>query len=67
MVAELMKERGERYVEDENVPKTPVEVQWVLKVGSTTFNVQAALLALLKSMATVDNIIYLETGETKVA
>eukprot|EP00957_Ditylum_brightwellii_P021208 1598678-Ditylum_brightwellii.AAC.1 len=51
-VAELMKEQGEGYVEDERVLKTPVEVQWVLKLGSTTFNVRAALLALLKSMAT---------------
>eukprot|EP00957_Ditylum_brightwellii_P046054 3494437-Ditylum_brightwellii.AAC.1 len=61
MVAELMKEQGEGYVENESVPKTPVEVQWVLKLGSTTFNVRAVLLALLKSMATVDNTIYLET------
>eukprot|EP00957_Ditylum_brightwellii_P118849 9065040-Ditylum_brightwellii.AAC.1 len=60
-----MKERGESYVEDESVMKTPVEVQWVLKLGSTTFNVRAVLLALLKSMATVDGTIYLETGETK--
>eukprot|EP00957_Ditylum_brightwellii_P094949 7230658-Ditylum_brightwellii.AAC.1 len=60
-----MKERGESYVEDESVMITPVEVQWVLKLGSTTFNVQAALLALLKSMATVDDTIYLGTGETK--
>eukprot|EP00957_Ditylum_brightwellii_P028171 2127529-Ditylum_brightwellii.AAC.1 len=29
-VAEIMKEQGERYVEDKNVLKTPVEVQWVL-------------------------------------
>eukprot|EP00957_Ditylum_brightwellii_P078935 6002123-Ditylum_brightwellii.AAC.1 len=35
------------------------------KRGNTTFNVRAALLALLKSMATVDNTIYLETGKTK--
>eukprot|EP00957_Ditylum_brightwellii_P138073 10526281-Ditylum_brightwellii.AAC.1 len=60
-----MKERGESYVEDESVMKTPVEVQWILKLGSTTFNVCAALQALLKSMATVDNTIYLETGKTK--
>eukprot|EP00957_Ditylum_brightwellii_P022707 1712957-Ditylum_brightwellii.AAC.1 len=45
--------------------RTPVEVQWVLNLDSTTFNVRAALLALLKSMATVDDTIYLETGETK--
>ena len=64
-VAELMKERGESYVDDENVLRTLVEVQWVLKLGSTTFNVQTALLALLKSMATVDDTIYLETEETK--
>eukprot|EP00957_Ditylum_brightwellii_P019520 1472472-Ditylum_brightwellii.AAC.1 len=64
-VAELIKERGESYVEDESIMKTPVEVQWVLKLGSTTFNMRAALLALLKSMATVDDTIYLETGETK--
>eukprot|EP00957_Ditylum_brightwellii_P119764 9137592-Ditylum_brightwellii.AAC.1 len=56
-----MKERGERYVEDKSVVKTPVEVQWVLKLGSMTFNVRAAFLALLKSMATVDDTIYLET------
>eukprot|EP00957_Ditylum_brightwellii_P173097 13178040-Ditylum_brightwellii.AAC.1 len=55
-VIKLMKERGESYVEDENVMKTPVEVQWVLKLGSTMFNVCAALLALLKSMATVDDM-----------
>eukprot|EP00957_Ditylum_brightwellii_P014111 1063960-Ditylum_brightwellii.AAC.1 len=60
-----MKEQGEGYVEDESVLKTPVEMQWVLKLGSTTFYVQAALLMLLKSMATVDDTIYLETGETK--
>eukprot|EP00957_Ditylum_brightwellii_P010512 796715-Ditylum_brightwellii.AAC.1 len=65
-VAELMKEQGEGYVNDVSVLKTPVEVQWVLELGSTTFNVQAAVLVLLKSMATVDDIIYLETGETKV-
>eukprot|EP00957_Ditylum_brightwellii_P139906 10661165-Ditylum_brightwellii.AAC.1 len=39
-----MKERGESYVEDESVMKTLVEVQWVLKLGSTMFNVHAALL-----------------------
>eukprot|EP00957_Ditylum_brightwellii_P015924 1199180-Ditylum_brightwellii.AAC.1 len=61
-----MKERGEGYVEVESVLKTPVEVQWVLKLGSTMFNIRTALLALLKSMATVDNTIYLETGEAKV-
>eukprot|EP00957_Ditylum_brightwellii_P027790 2100777-Ditylum_brightwellii.AAC.1 len=66
MVAELMKERGEGYVEDESILKTPVEVQWVLKLGSTMLNVQAVLLALLKSMATVNDNIYLETGEAKV-
>eukprot|EP00957_Ditylum_brightwellii_P027508 2079165-Ditylum_brightwellii.AAC.1 len=65
-VAKIMKEQGEGYVEDESVLKTPVEVQWVLKLGSTTFNVRTALLALLKSMATVNNTIYLKTGETKV-
>eukprot|EP00957_Ditylum_brightwellii_P194785 14836871-Ditylum_brightwellii.AAC.1 len=65
-VSELMKEQGEGYVEDKSMLKTPVEVQWVLKLGSTTFNVRAALLALLKSMTTVDDTIYLETGETKV-
>eukprot|EP00957_Ditylum_brightwellii_P180710 13767279-Ditylum_brightwellii.AAC.1 len=61
-----MKEQGESYVDNESVLKTPVEVQWVLKLGSTTFDVQTVLLALLKSMATVDDTIYLETGETKV-
>eukprot|EP00957_Ditylum_brightwellii_P122656 9353958-Ditylum_brightwellii.AAC.1 len=61
-----MKEQGEGYVEDESVLKTPVEVQWVLKLGSTMFNMQAALLTLLKSMATVDDTIYLDTGEIKV-
>eukprot|EP00957_Ditylum_brightwellii_P137057 10450409-Ditylum_brightwellii.AAC.1 len=65
-VAELMKERGESYVDDESIMRTPVEVQWVLKLGSTMLNVRAALLALLKSMATVDDTIYLEMGETKV-
>eukprot|EP00957_Ditylum_brightwellii_P176800 13467263-Ditylum_brightwellii.AAC.1 len=45
--------------------KTPVEVQWVLKLGSTMFSMRTALLALLKSMATVDNTIYLEMSETK--
>eukprot|EP00957_Ditylum_brightwellii_P142584 10862869-Ditylum_brightwellii.AAC.1 len=65
-IAALMKEQGESCVDDESVLKTPVEVQWVLKLGSTTFNVRTALLALLKSMATVDNTIYLKTGETKV-
>eukprot|EP00957_Ditylum_brightwellii_P198264 15107926-Ditylum_brightwellii.AAC.1 len=60
-----MKERGEGYVGDESKIKTPVEAQWVLKLGSTMFNVRAALLALLKRMATVDDTIYLETGETK--
>eukprot|EP00957_Ditylum_brightwellii_P028082 2119970-Ditylum_brightwellii.AAC.1 len=45
--------------------RTLVEVQWVLKLGSTTFNVRTALLALLKSMATVDDTIYLEMGKTK--
>eukprot|EP00957_Ditylum_brightwellii_P200708 15300234-Ditylum_brightwellii.AAC.1 len=38
-VAERMKEQGERYVDDESVLKTPVEAQWLLKLGSTTFNV----------------------------
>eukprot|EP00957_Ditylum_brightwellii_P003042 232270-Ditylum_brightwellii.AAC.1 len=61
-----MKEQEEGYVEDESILKTPVEVQCVLKLGSTAFNVRAALLALLKSMATVNDRIYLETGETKV-
>eukprot|EP00957_Ditylum_brightwellii_P044458 3373126-Ditylum_brightwellii.AAC.1 len=61
-----MKEQGEGYVKDKSLLKTPVDVQWALKVGSTTFNVQSALFALLKGMATVDNTIYLETGETKV-
>eukprot|EP00957_Ditylum_brightwellii_P104778 7986166-Ditylum_brightwellii.AAC.1 len=65
-VADLMKKQGEGYVEDESVLKTLVEVQWVFKMGSTTFNMQVALLALLKSMATVDDTIYLDTGETKV-
>eukprot|EP00957_Ditylum_brightwellii_P113173 8630527-Ditylum_brightwellii.AAC.1 len=60
-----MKERGNSYVEDESVMKTPVEVQWVFKLGSTMFNVRAVLLALLKSMASVDDTIYLETGKTK--
>eukprot|EP00957_Ditylum_brightwellii_P098964 7538924-Ditylum_brightwellii.AAC.1 len=36
----------------ESMKKTPVEAQWVLKLGSTTSNVRAALLALLKRMAT---------------
>eukprot|EP00957_Ditylum_brightwellii_P129437 9874376-Ditylum_brightwellii.AAC.1 len=61
-----MRERGEGYIDDESEIKTPVEAQWVLKLGSTTFNVRAALLALLKHMATVDDTIYIETGETKV-
>eukprot|EP00957_Ditylum_brightwellii_P133988 10216557-Ditylum_brightwellii.AAC.1 len=60
-----MKERGEIYVDNKSVMKTPVKVQWVLKLGSTTFNVQTVLLGLLTSMATVDDTIYLETGETK--
>eukprot|EP00957_Ditylum_brightwellii_P029326 2216909-Ditylum_brightwellii.AAC.1 len=30
------------------------------------FNVRAVLLVLLKHMATIDNTIYLKTGETKV-
>eukprot|EP00957_Ditylum_brightwellii_P205672 15344909-Ditylum_brightwellii.AAC.1 len=64
-VAALMKERRESYVEDKSVMKTPVEVQWVLKLSSMTFNVRTVLLALLTSMATVDNTIYLKTGETK--
>eukprot|EP00957_Ditylum_brightwellii_P206236 15347462-Ditylum_brightwellii.AAC.1 len=64
-VAALMKERGESYVDKGSVMKTPVEVQWVLKLGSMAFNVRAVLLALLKSIATVDDTIYLETGETK--
>eukprot|EP00957_Ditylum_brightwellii_P167057 12717882-Ditylum_brightwellii.AAC.1 len=51
-VAELIKEQGEGYVEDESILKTPMEVQWVFKLGSTMFNVQAALLVPLKSMAT---------------
>eukprot|EP00957_Ditylum_brightwellii_P182515 13902880-Ditylum_brightwellii.AAC.1 len=61
-----MKEQGEGCVEDESILKTLMEVQWVLKLVSTTFNVQAALLALLKSMVPVDDTIYLETRETKV-
>eukprot|EP00957_Ditylum_brightwellii_P028152 2125570-Ditylum_brightwellii.AAC.1 len=61
-----MKERGEGYVDNESKIKTPVEAQWVLKLGSTTFNVRAALLALLKHMATVGDTIYIKTGETKV-
>eukprot|EP00957_Ditylum_brightwellii_P177273 13504473-Ditylum_brightwellii.AAC.1 len=60
-VAEIMKEQGEGYVEDKSIL-----VQWVLKLGSTMFNISSALLALLKSMATVKDTIYLETGETKV-
>eukprot|EP00957_Ditylum_brightwellii_P072721 5527306-Ditylum_brightwellii.AAC.1 len=64
-VAELMKGRGESYVEDESIMITPVEVQWVLKLCSTMFNVRAVLLALIKNMVTVDNTIYLEMGETK--
>eukprot|EP00957_Ditylum_brightwellii_P195786 14916651-Ditylum_brightwellii.AAC.1 len=60
-----MKERGESYVEDESVMKTLMKVQWVLKLGSTPFNMRAALLAPLKSMVTVDDTIYLEIGETK--
>eukprot|EP00957_Ditylum_brightwellii_P080557 6127607-Ditylum_brightwellii.AAC.1 len=59
-----MKEQGEGYVDDESVLKTPVEAQWVLKLSSTTFNVRAALLVLLKHMATVDDTIYLKTGKT---
>eukprot|EP00957_Ditylum_brightwellii_P060378 4584266-Ditylum_brightwellii.AAC.1 len=51
-VTERMGERREGYVDDESKIKTPVEAQWVLKLGSTTFNVRAALLALLKRMAT---------------
>eukprot|EP00957_Ditylum_brightwellii_P103098 7856825-Ditylum_brightwellii.AAC.1 len=66
MVAERMKEQGEGYVDDESVLKTPVEAQWVLKLGSTMFDVRAALLALLKCITTVNNTIYLKTGETKV-
>eukprot|EP00957_Ditylum_brightwellii_P182866 13929521-Ditylum_brightwellii.AAC.1 len=65
-VAERMKEQGEGYVEDKSVIKTPVEAQWLLKLSSTTFNVRAALLAILKCMATVDDTIYLETGKAKV-
>eukprot|EP00957_Ditylum_brightwellii_P112537 8578663-Ditylum_brightwellii.AAC.1 len=61
-----MRERGEGYVDDESEIKTPVEAQWVLKLGSMTFNVRAALLVLIKRMATVDNTIYIKTGETKV-
>eukprot|EP00957_Ditylum_brightwellii_P123758 9434554-Ditylum_brightwellii.AAC.1 len=66
MVADRMKEQGKGYVEDESILKILVEAQWVLKLGSTVFNIRAALLALLKHMATVNNTIYLETGETKV-
>eukprot|EP00957_Ditylum_brightwellii_P013984 1055268-Ditylum_brightwellii.AAC.1 len=65
-VAEQMRERGEGYVDDESKIKTPVEAQWVLKLGSMTFNIRAVLLALLKHMATVDATIYIKTGETKV-
>eukprot|EP00957_Ditylum_brightwellii_P138041 10523862-Ditylum_brightwellii.AAC.1 len=65
-VAEIMKEQGEGYVDDKSVFKTPVEAQWVLKLGTTMFNVRAALLALLKHMATVNDTIYLETGKSKV-
>eukprot|EP00957_Ditylum_brightwellii_P183479 13976205-Ditylum_brightwellii.AAC.1 len=61
-----MKERGEGFVDNESEIKTPVEARWVLKLGNTTFNVRAALLLLLKRMATVDNTIYIKTGETKV-
>eukprot|EP00957_Ditylum_brightwellii_P060193 4571904-Ditylum_brightwellii.AAC.1 len=61
-----MKEQGEGYVDDQSVLKTPVEAQWVLKLGSTTFNVRATLLVLLKRMTTVDATIYLKTGKTKV-
>eukprot|EP00957_Ditylum_brightwellii_P058962 4471330-Ditylum_brightwellii.AAC.1 len=60
-VAERTKEQGEGYLDDESMLKTLVEAQWVLKLGSTTFNVRAALLALLKRMATVNNTIYLKT------
>eukprot|EP00957_Ditylum_brightwellii_P182104 13874738-Ditylum_brightwellii.AAC.1 len=66
MMAERMKEQGGGYVDDKSVLKTPVEAQWVLKLGSMAFNVRTALLALLKGMATVDDTIYLKTGETKV-
>eukprot|EP00957_Ditylum_brightwellii_P158901 12094533-Ditylum_brightwellii.AAC.1 len=65
-VTKRMRERGEGYVEDESKIKTPVEAQWVLKLGSTAFNIRTALLALLKRMATVDDTIYIKTGETKV-
>eukprot|EP00957_Ditylum_brightwellii_P020131 1518268-Ditylum_brightwellii.AAC.2 len=61
-----MKEIGEGYVSNESEIKTLVEAQWVLKLRSTTFNVRAALLVLLKHMATVDDTIYIKTGETKV-
>eukprot|EP00957_Ditylum_brightwellii_P106364 8114213-Ditylum_brightwellii.AAC.1 len=66
MVAERMKEREEGYIDNESVMKTPVEAQWVLNMGSTMFNVRAALLALFNRMATVDDTIYLKTGKTKL-
>eukprot|EP00957_Ditylum_brightwellii_P107529 8204480-Ditylum_brightwellii.AAC.1 len=65
-VAERMKEQGERYVDDESVIKTPVKAQWVLKLGSTLFNIIGALLALLTRMATVNDTINLKTGKTNV-
>eukprot|EP00957_Ditylum_brightwellii_P068979 5235338-Ditylum_brightwellii.AAC.1 len=45
-VTERIKEQGEGYVDDKSVLKTPVEVQWVLKLGSTMFIVTSALLVL---------------------
>eukprot|EP00957_Ditylum_brightwellii_P158900 12094532-Ditylum_brightwellii.AAC.1 len=66
MVAERMREGGEGYVEDKSEIRIPVEAQWVLRLGSTTFNVRAALLALLKCMATVNYTIYIKTGETNI-
>eukprot|EP00957_Ditylum_brightwellii_P163193 12426512-Ditylum_brightwellii.AAC.1 len=58
---ERMKERGEGYIDNESVIKTPVEAQWVLKLGSTTLHIRAAILVLLKLIATVNDTVYLET------
>eukprot|EP00957_Ditylum_brightwellii_P065470 4966675-Ditylum_brightwellii.AAC.1 len=64
-MAGQMCERSKVHVDNKSEIKTPVELQWVLKLGCTTFNVRAALLELLKHMATVDATIYIKTGETK--
>eukprot|EP00957_Ditylum_brightwellii_P155692 11852969-Ditylum_brightwellii.AAC.1 len=64
-VAEQIQKRGKAHVDNKSEIKTPVEVQWVLKLGCTTFNVRVALLELLKRIATIDSTIYIKTGETK--